>query len=63
MSGETWHEERDRIMLLLKAIESGAVTHVDEENLRQLRAVSPHNFALLNERLANLNARLGDEKP
>jgi len=62
VSGESWHEERDRIIELLKAIDSGAVTHVDEENLRQLEAVNPRNVALLKERLANLNARLGDEK-
>lgn len=60
MSGESWHEERDRIRLLLVAIKSGAVTHVDEENLRQLGAVNPRNVARLKERLANLNARLGN---
>ena len=62
MTGESWHEERDRIIQLLKAIDSGAVTHVDEEDLRQLKALNPENLALLKERLANLNARLGKDK-
>ena len=62
MTGESWHEERDRIVQLLKAIESGAVTHVDEEDLLQLKALNPENLALLKERLANLNARLDNDK-
>jgi hypothetical protein len=44
---------------LLKAIESGEITHVDEEDLRQLQATSPENIARLKERLARLNALLG----
>ena len=59
MSSENWHEERNRLMRLLKAIESGKVTHVDEEDLRQLQATNPENVAALKERLATLNARLG----
>ena len=62
MTGESWHEERDRIMRLLNGIDSGVVTHVDQENLRQLAAVNPRNLAALKERLANLNARLGKKK-
>jgi len=58
---ETWHEERDRLVRLLKAIESGKVTHVDEEELRQLQATSPENIAMLKDRLAMLNARLGKD--
>ena len=58
---ENWHEERDRLVRLLKAIESGKVTHVDEEELRQLQATSPENIAMLKERLAMLNARLGKD--
>lgn len=61
MSAENWHEERDRLSQLLKAIESGAVTHVDEEDLRQLQPTNPENIALLKQRLAKLNARLGDK--
>lgn len=59
MSSETWHEERDRLVRLLKAIESGGVTHVDENDERQLRATNPENIVAIKERLAKLNARLG----
>jgi predicted nucleotidyltransferase len=59
VSAENWHEERDRLVQLLKAIESGEITHVDEEDLRQLQATSPENIAVLKERLARLNALLG----
>ena len=62
MSAENWHEERDRLVQLLKAVESGKVTHIDEEDLRQLQAANPENIALIKERLAQLNARLGDRK-
>ena len=61
MSAENWHEERDRIVQLLEGIESGKITHIDEEDLRQLQATNPENVALLKERLAQLNARLGDD--
>lgn len=63
MSAENWHEERDRLRKLLGAIESGAVTHVDQDGDRQLRAASPATVAALQERLGKLNARLGDEMP
>ncbi|HEX4762284.1 MAG TPA: hypothetical protein VFU87_05785 [Sphingomicrobium sp.] len=59
MSAETWHEERDRLVRLLKAIESGEVTHIDENNERELQATNPENIVALKERLAKLNARLG----
>ena len=61
MSDENWHQERDRLVLLLEGIESGKVTHVDQEHLSQLQATSPENIAMLKDRLAKLNARL-DEK-
>jgi len=61
VSAENWHEERDRLVELLQAIESGKVTHIDEDNLRQLQPTSPENIALLKERIAQLNARLGDK--
>ena len=63
MSAEDWHEERDRLVQLLQAIETGKVTHIDEEGLRELRATNPENIAELKERLATLNARLGDDEP
>ena len=60
MRAENWHEERDRLVLLLEAIESGRITHIDEDDLRQLQAANPENVGSLKERLAKLNARLGD---
>lgn len=60
MSAENWHEERDRLVRLLRAIETGKVSHVDEDDLRQLQAVNRENIAALKKRLADLNARLGD---
>jgi hypothetical protein len=59
MSGENWHDERDRLLQLIDGIESGKITHIDEEDERQLQATSPENIARLKERLAQLNARLG----
>ncbi|HXC73224.1 MAG TPA: hypothetical protein VN640_00930 [Sphingomicrobium sp.] len=59
MSAENWHDERDRLVRLLKAIESGEVTHVDEEDMRQLQATTPENIETLKQRLAELNDRLG----
>ena len=61
MGTENWHEERDRLVQLLESIESGKITHIDEEDLRQLQAANPENIAVLKERLAKLNARLGDD--
>jgi hypothetical protein len=59
VSAENWHEERDRLVRLLKAIESGEVTHIDENDERQLQATNPQNIVALKERLAKLNGRLG----
>ena len=59
VSAENWHEERDRLVRLLKAIESGKVTHIDEDGERQLQATNPENVVALRKRLAELNARLG----
>jgi len=61
VSAENWHEERDRLVELLQAIETGKVTHIDEDDLRQLQPTNPENVALIKERLAKLNARLGDK--
>lgn len=62
VSAENWHEERDRLVLLLEAVESGKVTHIDEDDLPQLQATNLENVASLKERLAKLNARLGDDR-
>jgi hypothetical protein len=59
LRAENWHEERDRLVRLVDAIESGDVTHVDEDGLQQLQVTSPENIALLRKRLATLNARVG----
>ena len=59
MSTENWHEERDRLVELLRGIQCGRVTHVDEEDRRELRSTSPESVAVLKGRLAQLNARLG----
>ena len=59
MSAENWHEERDRLTRLLKAIETGQVSHIDEDDLRQLQPINPENIAALKKRLAELDARLG----
>ena len=58
VSAENWHEERDRLVRLLKAIETGKITHVDEEDLRELQATTPENIESLKQRLAELNDRL-----
>jgi hypothetical protein len=58
VSAENWHEERDRLVRLLKAIETGTVTHIDEEDMRQLQATTPENVEALKARLAELNDRL-----
>jgi hypothetical protein len=62
VSSENWHEERDRLVLLIEAIESGKITHIDENDLRQLQATNPENVAILRERLAQLNRRLGGKE-
>ena len=56
---ESWREERDRLVELLKGIESGKITHVDEDDLRELQDTSPDNIAVLKGRVAQLNVRLG----
>jgi len=62
VSGENWHQERDRLVQLLKGIESGAITHIDKEDRQQLQATDPVSIAALKARVAKLNARLGDNK-
>jgi hypothetical protein len=59
VSTENWHEERDRLVRLIQGIESGRITHIDEDDLRELQATSSDNIATLKLRLAKLNARLG----
>jgi hypothetical protein len=58
---ENWHEERDRLVKLLAAVESGEVTCVDQKNMRDLQTANPINVAAIKARLDALNARLGTE--
>lgn len=60
MSAENWHEERDRLVLLLASIRSGQFTNTEENELRQAGMANKDTVAMLEERLATLNARLGD---
>jgi hypothetical protein len=60
VSSENWHDERDRLVRLLKAIETGKASYIDEDGLRELQATNPENVAALEKRLADLNARLGN---
>jgi hypothetical protein len=57
---ENWTEERERLVRLLEGIESGTITHVDEDDFRQLQATSEENIAALRARLAELNTRLDE---
>ena len=59
MRTETWHQERDRLVQLLRAIERGDVTHIDEDGSTQLQATNVENVTALKQRLAKLNDRLG----
>lgn len=59
MSTENWRQERDRLLNLLEAVKSGAVSHMDQEDLRQLQATNEVNIAALEARLTELNKRLG----
>ncbi|MEO7277917.1 MAG: hypothetical protein ABIW33_07845 [Sphingomicrobium sp.] len=61
MDSENWVEERDRLEKLLDGIEAGEITHVDEQDLRELQATTEGNIAALKARLAELNDRLGPD--
>jgi hypothetical protein len=55
---ENWTEERARLVRLIKAIESGKVTHIDRAGERQLEPTSDASIAALRARLAQLESRL-----
>jgi hypothetical protein len=59
VSTESWSEERERLLRLLKGIDSGEITYIDQDNGRQLQATNKENIAALRARLGKLNARLG----
>lgn len=62
MGTESWHDERDRLMKLLMAIEDGTITHVETANEREMQLANPVVVEALRTRLAQLNARLGNER-
>ena len=60
MSAENWHEERDRLVKLVKGIESGAITRFDEGDPRQvLIETATQRLDRLKRRVAELDSRLG----
>ena len=59
VSTENWTEERNRLVKLLEAIQSGMITHIEEDVSRQLQPTNKENVATIRARLAQLNARLG----
>ena len=59
MSTENWAEERERLVKLLQAVDTGDITHVDQDGTDQLRPTDEKNVAALRARLAELNDRLG----
>jgi len=58
VTGENWHQERDRLVQLLGDVESGKITHIDHADLRELQPTSPNSIDLLKKRLAKLNGFL-----
>ena len=58
VTGENWHQERDRLIKLLAGVEAGKITHVDADDQRQLQSTNVANVEMLKKRLAELNARL-----
>jgi hypothetical protein len=59
---ESWHEERNRLARLLRAIEAGTVTHIDQQGLRQLQPTNALNVSKLRQRLEVLDGRLGSTR-
>ena len=58
VSAENWHEERDRLVRLLLAVDAGTITHIDGDNVGQLQPIDPENVRAIRRRLEQLNARL-----
>jgi hypothetical protein len=60
VSSENWHEERDRLVRLVKGIESGTITRFDEGDPRQVRIeTAAQRLDRLKCRVAELDSRLG----
>jgi hypothetical protein len=61
VSTENWAEERDRLRALLGDYDSGKITHFDEGDDGAVRpATTDDQVAVIRERLAALEERLGD---
>lgn len=58
MTTESWAEERDRLIKLLRDIDAGRTTHIDQGGLRTLEPTNEKNLRALRARLADLNRRL-----
>ena len=60
MSSENWHEERDRLVRLVKGIEAGKITRFDEGDAGQvLIETATQRLDRLKRRVAELDSRLG----
>ena len=53
MNAENWREDETGWFKLLEAIKSGRITHIDESELRPLKATTRENVALLKDDLRN----------
>lgn len=58
---ENWHEERDRLLILLQCMESAKIAQASKNEWRSFQASSLEDIPALKKRLAQLNDRLGDE--
>jgi hypothetical protein len=60
VSAENWHEERDRLVKLVAAIESGQITRLDEGDPGKiLIETATQRLDRLKRRVAELDSRLG----
>jgi hypothetical protein len=59
VSAENWHEERDRLARLLKASETGKVSRIDEDDLRQLPPTNPEKHRLVEKTTGGAERSLG----
>ena len=60
MSTENRAEERETLRKLLQAVDTGNITHVDQDGTDQLGPTNENNVAALRARLAELNKRRGE---
>lgn len=57
---ENWHQERDRLLVLLQCMESAKAAQASKNEWRSLQASWLEDIPVLKKRLAQLNDRLGD---